>query len=444
MRENKIVVTLLKPHPYQQAFIESPVKRKIIRAGRRSGKTIGMAILAVEKFLAGERVLYAAPTEDQLATFWFAIKKALQNPIRAGIFKKNEVHHIIEVPGTKQRIRAKTAYNVDTLRGDYASLLIIDEWQLVDEQMWEVVGAPLLADTNGQAVFIYTPPSLRSRSVSKARDPMHAAKMFKKAQEDKTGRWEAFHFSSFDNPYISHDALKEITQDMTAVAYRQEILAEDIEEAPGALWTRALIDNARVAKHPDLVRVVVGVDPTGSVGNECGIVIVGKGIDGHGYVIDDRSLLGSPGEWAAEVLAAYDDNQADIIVGEANYGGDMVEATIQHASHVRAMTCRYKNVHASRGKAVRAEPIVAAYEHGRIHHVGEFPHLENEQVMWIPGESRYSPNRIDALVWAVTELDLKSGGEAVPADMMTTSTRRAIPGLSSYRDRYANAGIPGL
>ena len=407
MKENKVVVTLPKPHKIQKEFIESLVKRKIIRAGRRSGKTVGMAIIAVKAFLEGHRVLYAAPTEDQLATFWFAIKKALRKPINAGVFQKNEVLHTIEVPNTKQRIRAKTAYNVDTLRGDYADVLILDEWQLMDEQMWEVVGAPLLVDNNGTAVFVYTPPSLLSRSLSKARDPLHAMKMFKKAEEDKTGRWKAFHFTSFDNPYISHDALKEITQDMTQLAYQQEILAEDVDEVPGALWTRDLINETRVIEHPDLVRIVVGVDPTGSQQNECGIVVAGLGSDGNGYVIDDRSLLGSPGEWADEVVNAYTQNKADIIVGESNYGGDMVEATIKQASIAENQIYRYKNVHATRGKAVRAEPIVAAYEHGRIHHVGEFPHLEEEMVLWLPGSSHYSPNRIDALVWAMTELSIK-------------------------------------
>ena len=407
MKEQRIEVLLPNPHPRQKAFIESEAKRKIIRAGRRSGKTIGMSILAVKAFLDGQRVLYAAPTEDQLATFWFTVKKALQKPLDANVFKKNEVQHIIELEGTQQRIRGKTAYNVDTLRGDFASLLILDEWQLMDEQMWGVVGAPMLADVNGSAVFVYTPPSLHSRSMSKARDPMHAAKMYKKAEKDTSGRWAAYHFTSFDNPHISHEALDEIAQDMSEISYRQEVMAEDVDEAPGALWTHKLIEDTRVGAHPSLARIVVGVDPTGSQQNECGILVVGMDDKGDAYVIDDRSLLGTPGEWSAEVLNAYRVNNADIIIGEANYGGEMVEATIAQAAKKDDVIYRYKSVHATRGKAVRAEPVVAAYEHGRVYHVGEFPHLESEMVMWIPGVSRYSPNRLDALVWAITELNLK-------------------------------------
>ena len=405
MTENKVIVTLPKPHKMQQAIIDSKAKRKIIRAGRRSGKTIVASIIAVKAFLAGERILYAAPTEDQVATFWYAVKNALHNPVDEGIFRKNEVYHTIELEDTKQRIRAKTAFNVDTLRGDFCSVLILDEFQLMDEAAWKIVGAPMLLDTNGSGTFIYTPPSLTSRSMSKARDPLHAAKMFKKAKQDTTGRWETFHFSSFDNPYISHDALNEITQDMTNLAYRQEIKAEDVEEAPGALWTRKLINDTRVTEHPDLVRVIVGVDPTGSLTNETGIIIAGIGTDGHGYVIDDKSLLGTPGQWADAVLTAYNHNKADLIVTETNFGGLMCEQTITQAAKDKGYDIRHKNVQASRGKAVRAEPVVAAYERGKIHHVGEFPYLEDEMSMWIPGSSQNSPNRLDALVWAVTELN---------------------------------------
>ena len=437
---NEIIhgVTLRRPHPMQAQIKNDPAKRKIIRAGRRGGKTVIAATICVEKFLEGKRPLYAAPTSDQLETFWYEVKKALQEPIDAGIFKKNETDHTIELTGTKNRIKGKTAWNSDTLRGDYSDFLVLDEFQLMDEDAWGVVGAPMLLDNNGDAMFIYTPPSLSSKSVTKARDPQHAAKMFKKAQLDTSGRWKAFHFTSFDNPHISKVALGDITEDMTNLAYRQEILAEDIEEVPGALWNRKLISKCRVTNHPDLVRIVVGVDPTGSTSNETGIVVAGKGTDGQGYILDDKSLLGSPGEWSAAVIAAYNHNKADMIVGEVNYGGDMVESTIMGAIEATNQICRYKNVHASRGKAVRAEPIVARYENGRIHHVGTFDTLEDEMVSWVPGESRYSPNRIDALVWAMTELGIMNTGNYA-GFTIPESTKSNIPGLGR-----SSGGIPRL
>lgn len=227
--KTSVKVRLPQPHPHQLAFIDHPAKRKVIRAGRRGGKTVGSAIMAVMTFLKGKRVLYAAPTGEQTDRFWFEVKQALAPLVQIGAFKQNESERFIEVPGTEKRIRAKTAWNADTLRGDYADLLILDEWQLTNEDAWEIVGAPMLLDNNGDAVFIYTPPSLRSAGVSKAHDPRHAAKMFKAAQADTTGRWAAFHFTSHDNPYISQEALSELMQDMSKASYRQEILAEDDE-----------------------------------------------------------------------------------------------------------------------------------------------------------------------------------------------------------------------
>jgi hypothetical protein len=180
-------------------------------------------------FLAGKRVLYAAPTGEQTDRFWFEVKRALQEAITAGVFKINETERFIELPRTEQRIKAKTAWNANTLRGDYADLLIMDEWQLVSEDAWDEVGAPMLLDNNGDAVFIYTPPSLSGSGISRARDPRHAAKMFAIAKADSSGRWETFTFTSHDNPFISTEALSEITKDMTLDAYRKEILAQDEE-----------------------------------------------------------------------------------------------------------------------------------------------------------------------------------------------------------------------
>jgi len=229
----EFTVILRKPHEKQLEFIQSSSKRKIIRAGRRSGKTVGIAIWAVQRFLKGRRVLYTAPTGEQTDKFWYEITKALRPLTAIGVYKKNESEQFIEKPFTENRIKAKTAWNANTMRGDYADDLIFDEWQLTAEDAWEDVGAPMLLDNNGDAVFIYTPPSLKSTSISRAIDPRHAAKMFKKAESDP--RWAAFHFTSHDNPYISEDAILEITQDMSRDSYLKEIMAEDDEAQAGFL-----------------------------------------------------------------------------------------------------------------------------------------------------------------------------------------------------------------
>jgi phage terminase large subunit-like protein len=187
---------------------------------------------------------------------------------------------------------------------------------------------------------------------------------------------------------------------------RQEIYGELLEDVPGALWTLARLDALRVdpGDVPDLVRVVVGVDPSGGSDEghaETGIVIVGKGTDDELYVLGDASVRGTPLEWAAVVCEAYGVHKADLIVAENNYGGEMVESTIRSIPEGR--TISYQNVVATRGKAIRAEPISALYEQGRAHHVGTFTELEDQMCNWIP-EDKVSPDRMDALVWAATEL----------------------------------------
>ena len=384
-------------HPQQHAFVYSPVKRKVVRAGRRGGKTMGVSILAVNAFTHGRRVLYAAPTNEQVARFWTECKTMLAPCLKHPSVRTNETEHLIEQRGTEARIRGKTAWNADTLRGDYADLLILDEWQLMDEAAWDEVGAPMLLDNDGDAVFVYTPPSLRSRSASKARDPQHAAKLWERASQDASGRWKCFHFSSRDNPFISRAALDEISKDMTPVAYRQEILAEDINEAPGALWTRSVIEAGRVLRAPEsLGRVVVAVDPsTTATGDEAGVVTVG-GQDGHVYILADDSLQGPPDSWARAAVAAYYRHEADCIVAESNQGGEMVALTIATVDPKVPVTL----IHASRGKSVRADPVSAVWTQGRGHMVGSFPALEDELCLWTPGDD--SPNRLDAAVHGAT------------------------------------------
>lgn len=188
---------------------------------------------------------------------------------------------------------------------------------------------------------------------------------------------------------------------------RQELYGELLEDVEGALWTHALIDQHRAKKEPeDFTRLVVAVDPPGSEdGAEAGIVVAGvalcncKGFpQEHAFVLADKSLQGSPAKWARTAVDAYTDFEADRILGEANNGGDMVGYTINSVDPKAS----FKKVWASRGKVTRAEPVAALYEQGKIHHVGTFGPLEDQMSSWIPGDD--SPDRMDALVWAITDL----------------------------------------
>jgi phage terminase large subunit-like protein len=191
---------------------------------------------------------------------------------------------------------------------------------------------------------------------------------------------------------------------------RQEIDAEILDDAQGALWRREkMLDALRAPQFrtiPEFRRVVVAIDPSVSaeaLTAETGIVAAGLGVDDHAYVLADESVMQpTPEQWGNAAIGCYHKLKADRILGEVNNGGDLVEANIRAIDK----GIPFKKVHASRGKAVRAEPIASLYEQGRVHHVGTFGTLEDQMCQWEPGVSTWSPNRLDALVWALTELML--------------------------------------
>ncbi len=194
---------------------------------------------------------------------------------------------------------------------------------------------------------------------------------------------------------------------------RQELDAEILDDMPGALWQRGIIEAVRSSAPAKLVRVVVAIDPAAGSGehaDETGIVVAGRDALGHAYVLADASGRYAPAEWARVATAAYTAHQADRIVGEVNNGGEMVEATLRMIDP----NVPFGAVRASRGKAARAEPVAALYEQGRIHHVGAFPQLEDQMCSFTADFDRnvagYSPDRVDALVWAITGTPGRAAG----------------------------------
>ncbi len=426
--------------PEQKELVESARKRKMVRAGRRGGKTTSAATLTVNHFAKGGRVLYAVPVVDQLEKWWKEVLWSLRELINAGRVYKNETEHVIEFRGTDNRIKGKTAWNADTLRGDWCTLLVLDEYQLMDETAWTEVGQPMMIDKDGDAVLIYTPPSLSSRSISKAVDKQHASKMFKRCSADP--EWLCLHFSSRANPFLSKEGIDRAERNMSKLAFIQEIEAVDTDEVPNALWTRKVLDDSRVlaptewdrkerkfvippalrAKYPEAPdapvfpggyrRIVVAIDPSGSTTTEVGIVAAGEAFDGEYYILFDESMFASrPKAWAGQSIRLYEKCGADRIVAERNFGGDMVEETLKTVDE----NIPYKDIVSSRGKLVRAEPVSSLFEHNRAHMVGEFPELEDELVSYtgMPGER--SPNRLDACFVKGTKVLTRRGNIPIEA-----------------------------
>lgn len=205
---------------------------------------------------------------------------------------------------------------------------------------------------------------------------------------------------------------------------RQELYGEFLEDVENALWTTAMIDSHRLAEVPDdLVRTVVAVDPAITAdGDLTGIVVCARDRKGDGYVLADHSMQGTPDAWARKVVELYDKFDADAIVVEVNQGGLMVAQTLKTVRKFLPI----KEVRATKGKQMRAEPISAFYEQGRVHHVGTFPALEEQLCSWTP-EIGKSPDRMDALVWGLTELMQQSNAAAYLAAISRTCKTCGFP-----------------
>ena len=227
----------------------------------------------------------------------------------------------------------------------------------------------------------------------------------------------------FDNDHLSSIARAALLKKYGGTTLgEQELYGKIIADVAGALWRMALIDSGRfkMAERPDTIsRIVIGVDPDGGGPDDCGIVATGRTyipepegyVERDDYVYDpdqylvlaDRSIsTNSPAKWAAAAVQCYVDYDADLLVAERNYGGAMVGATIKTAAKAMGVECNFKLVTATKGKAVRAEPVSALYQQQRVHHMGGLAELESQMTTWVPGMK--SPDRMDAMVWGMTEL----------------------------------------
>ena len=219
--------------------------------------------------------------------------------------------------------------------------------------------------------------------------------------------------STHDNAaYLAPSFISEMTRRYAGtVLGRQELMGEIIADQSGSLWRRDWIEAARVKAAPELRRIVVALDPpvtSTATSDACGMVVAGLGIDGRAYVLADRTLQGrEPHVWARAAIALYHDTKADCIVAEVNQGGDLVAGVLRQIDD----TVPIKKVHATRGKWLRAEPVAALYAEGRIAHAGTFALLEDQMCCFGADgmAGGRSPDRLDALVWAITDLMLSGG-----------------------------------
>jgi phage terminase large subunit-like protein len=307
------------------------------------------------------------------------------------------------------KIHMTTGEKPDKVRGYNLTGAWLDEFAMwrYQDQFWNEVLIPALRIGKSKIVITTTP---------------RGSKLIRELKTRTDGSVVVTHGSIDENAdNLDPDSVAEmhLRYDNTHIG-RRELFGEDIEDIDGALWRQRDIDATRIRLETedreelhkrieklDLTRIILAVDPavtSGEDSDETGIVVVAKGADGRGYLLADRSCRDTPSGWAHRAVAAYEEFKCDRVVAEKNQGGDMVELTLRSVMP----NISYKGITAKQGKRLRAEPIAALYEQGRISHVGNFEALEDQLVSWVP-DSGYSPDRLDALVHGFAELDLAFG-----------------------------------
>jgi phage terminase large subunit-like protein len=382
-------------------------------AGRGAGKTRSGAEWVREKVKAGcKRIALISPVAGDirkvliegesgiLASAWQFDKDLYQQYMGVPKYEPSKDHKLTWANGAIAH--GYSAETPDRLRGPQHDALWADElaaWADPDAT-WDMAMFGLRLGANPQAMITTTPrpiPIIRELLAS----PTTAITRGK--TYDNTGNLAPAFLS------------KIITKYEGSRLGRQELEAEVIEEVEGALWNRDMIDKARcTAPLPTIKRTVVAIDPAVSSGGESaltGIVVCGLGVDNRGYVLADASGRLSPSEWAKKAVALYDFHCADRVVAEGNQGGEMVRFTLQ----TERLNLPIRIVQARHSKQARAEPVAALSEQGRIRFAEAFPELEDQLCTWAPLEGLPSPDRLDAFVWAITDLMLTSAAEPVIA-----------------------------
>ena len=327
---------------------------------------------------------------------------------------KGEVSHYVRSLGeirlsNGSRLYARSADEGDRLRGLNLSGAWCDELALFRyDSIWYQALVPAVRHGPARIMVTTTP---------------RATPLLKDLVSRKDGSVVLTRGSTFDNAAnLSPSALAELRTRYEGTRIgRAELGGELLEDVEGALWNLALFDEYRVDDAPELDRVVIGVDPavtSGPSSDSTGIIaagVTGSGPDAHFFVIEDASLRTSPHKWASKVASVYAKRRADRLVVEVNQGGQLVEDTLRSIN----ANLPVRSVHACRSKQLRAEPVLALYEQGRVHHVGVLAQLEEEMTTWVPGIGR-SPDRVDALVYALTDL---AEGKGRRRRRMTTVSR---------------------
>lgn len=398
----KIRLKYTKP---QRAFLfghKPGAKFIVVPAGRRFGKTKGVANAAIEWMMEGKKILWGDTISGNIDRYVDRYFKPELKDIPHSYSAQKKVLSLELFGGYVDFRSADRPENWEGFGYDY---IILNEAGIIlkNEYLFTNAVLPMLMDNQGsKLIAIGTPKGKENKNGKEHR----FYSMYKRAV-DSDPLYELFQHSSYDNPFLSKDDIEVLESEiklMNPAMVRQEIYAEFVEGALGELWDAVIIERQRLKTHPDLVRITVNIDPAASntaTSDETGITVTGRDGQGNGYVLEDESGKYSPEQWAGVAIRLATKWNADCIVAEKNQGGDMVSSILR----ATGSRFRVKLVTATKGKYVRAEPVYALYEQGKIFHVGYHNRLE-AQMCSFSSDLSVSPDRVDSLVWGFTELML--------------------------------------
>lgn len=390
---------------YKPLFLDKPKSRYyLVTGGRGSGKSFTVTLFLLNlTYEPGHVILF---TRWTLTSAFISIipefidKIELMN--KQGDFEVTQSEIINKVTGSRILFKGiKTSQgtataNLKSIAG--VTTFILDESEeLNEEDVFDRIDLSIRAVDKPNRVILVMNPSYKSHWI------------YNRFVKHKTDNCTYIHTTYLDNQRnLSESFLDQAARVKKENLHRYEhlFLGKWLDDADGLLWSRPLLEKAKIVTKPKLERIVVSIDPAVSANldsDETGIVVLGKDSNGNGYVLEDLSGKYSPNEWAKVASQAFKNWDADCIVAEKNQGGDMVESVLRAQNG----TARIKLVTATKGKYVRAEPIYSLYEQNKIYHVGSFPILEKQMITFDPDKGK-SPDRVDALVWGFTELMLGS------------------------------------
>jgi hypothetical protein len=372
----------------------------IITKGRRFGLTKGMANAIIEWAIQGEPVLWGDTISSNIDRYFerYILPELKSNKIG---HKYSLQQKKLTFDDSNGFVDFRSADRPENWEGFGYKKIFLNEAGIIlkNDYLYTNAVLPMLIDYSESVLIAGGVP----KGKKKKNGTEHQFYTLYKAATNNQEGFCHFSYTSYDNPKLKGNDINILRNEIARMSKQmelQEIYGEFVEGVEGTLWEPGLIRYADIL--PAMKRIVVPVDPAITAKNtsdETGIVLCGLGVDDNIYVLDDLSGKYSPNKWANIAVRAYNQRGADTIVAEVNQGGDMVESVIKNVSDFT----RVKKIHAYKSKYLRAEPVLGLYEQARVYHVKGLNKLENEMLTWIPGQGK-SPNRIDSVVYGITEL----------------------------------------